>query len=111
MAYTPNPVAEAPRDMLILDPLTGAVRGTVPRATVIGWGDARGRLLLAQSGVAGSGATRTGFVLVEADGRLRQLGSVDGVGLNCQARADVLACADPSGLLRVWTLPVLRTGR
>jgi hypothetical protein len=111
MAYTPNPVAEAPRDMLILDPLTGAVRGTVPRATVIGWGDARGRLLLAQSGVAGSGATRTGFVLVEADGRLRQLGSVDGVGLNCQARADVLACADPSGLLRVWTLPVLRPGR
>jgi hypothetical protein len=35
---------------------------------------------------------------------------VDGIGLNCQAYQDVLACAAPSGLLRVWSLPVSRDG-
>ena len=86
----------------MLDPATGATLATLWNATGVGWYDNGRRVLLAQQG-----RDRTAFVLIDADGNTRVLGSVDGVGLNCQARSDVLACAAPSGLLRVWPLPVI----
>jgi hypothetical protein len=92
-------------DIEVLDPRTGAVLTTVRDAAGVFWPSSGGRALLAQQG-----ADRTAFVVVETDGSTRTMGSVDGIGLNCQAYQDVLACADPSGLLRVWSLPVSRDG-
>jgi hypothetical protein len=90
------------RDLQLIDPRSGAVRNTVRGATGVGWLAGGGQALLAQEG-----ADRTAFVLVDPAGRTRVVGSVAGVGLNCQARDDVLACAAPSGLLRVWRLPMV----
>lgn len=92
-----------PQDVVVLDPVTGATLTTVGNAIGVWWQDSGGRMLLAQPG-----RDRTAFVVVDAAGTTRTLGSVDGVGLNCQARDAVLACAFPSGLLRVWSLDFSR---
>jgi hypothetical protein len=95
-----EPSSRQVHDVEVLDPRTGAVRNVVRDAAWVGWPGSGGRVLVAQQGTG-----RTAFVLIQADGSTRVLGSVDGVGLNCQARDAVLACAAPSGLLRVWSLP------
>ena len=88
-----------PVDVLILDPDTGQVRSTVPRAYPIDWTYSDGRALLVQDGDG-----YTAFVAVEATGQTRILGRYDGSWVNCEARAEILACSD-SFHLRVWTLP------
>lgn len=99
-ARSKPPGPDPTRDIDLLDPVTGAVLSTIPDVIGVEWRDSAGRVLLAQQG-----PHRTAFVVVEPSGRTQALGSVAGTGLNCQARTDVLACAEPSGLLRVWSLP------
>jgi hypothetical protein len=69
-------------------------------ATVV-WEDRGGRALLSEAGPA-----RTGFIIVDPQGRPRGIGSVTGTNLNCAARGDFLACGNGRGTLRVWRLPV-----
>jgi hypothetical protein len=49
--------------------------------------------------------TGTEFDVIDEIGHIRSLGSVPGVGLTCHAHANILACSDPGGTLRVWRLP------
>lgn len=69
--------------------------------SLVDWNGSGNRALLIQSGPA-----RTGFVVIDERGDHRSIGSVPGTNLNCRARADIMACADPVGTLRVWRLPV-----
>jgi hypothetical protein len=84
----------------VVDPRSGRIVTTVPFSAVVPWTGSGGRALLLSQG-----PERTSFILLGPGGRPESLGSVAGVDLNCQARADVLACADPAGGLRVWRLP------
>jgi hypothetical protein len=68
---------------------------------LVDWSDSGNRGLVTQEG-----PDRTAFVVIDDRGSLRSLGSVPGTGLTCHARADVLACSDPGGALRVWRLPL-----
>jgi hypothetical protein len=68
---------------------------------LVDWSDSDGRVLTTQEGPA-----RTDFRVIDDRGTARPLGSVPGTGLTCHARADILACSDPAGTLRVWRLPV-----
>jgi hypothetical protein len=77
---------------------------TVARLMVtelVDWSDSGDRVLTTQEGPA-----RTDFRVIDDRGTARPLGSVPGTGLTCHARADILACSDPAGTLRVWRLPV-----
>jgi hypothetical protein len=72
--------------------------------TVVGlvdWSDSGDRGLVTQEG-----PNRTGFLLIDGRGNVRSLGSVPGTRLTCHARADIVACADPGGALRVFRLPI-----
>jgi hypothetical protein len=73
-------------------------------AVVVGlvdWSDSGDRGLVTQEG-----PNRTGFLLIDGQGNVRSLGSVPGTRLTCHAQADIVACADPGGALRVWRLPI-----
>jgi hypothetical protein len=86
----------------IIDPADGQAIAFLPeRAELVEWSDSGGRLM-----VSDPGTNRTGFVLVERNGRQRLVGSVPGIGLTCQATVDVLVCGDAGGHLRAWRLPV-----
>jgi hypothetical protein len=77
---------------------------TVARLTVadlVDWSDSGDRVLTTEEGQA-----RTDFRVIDDRGTARPLGNVPGTGLTCHARADILACSDPAGTLRVWRLPV-----
>jgi hypothetical protein len=71
-----------------------------PRSAIVPWFDADGRALLTQQG-----KDRTAFIVVNPHGGSRVLGSVTGTDLHYQARGTLLACVDPTGLLRVWHQP------
>jgi outer membrane protein assembly factor BamB len=94
------------------DPTGGQVNGfiidpdgrTLAKLTVTGlvdWSDSGDRALATYEG-----PQRTEFRVIDDRGNLRSLGSVAGIRLTCRARADILACSDPSGALRVWRLPL-----
>lgn len=85
---------------LVVDAGTGAVRQSVNKVMPVDWFGSGPRRLLAQQGPA-----RTAFIVVDADGSLRTLGSVAGTDLACAARAGIVACSEPTGTLRVWRLP------
>jgi hypothetical protein len=69
-------------------------------ADVVDWSDSGDRVLTTQEGPA-----RTDFRVIDDRGTAQPLGSVPGTRLTCHARADILACSDPAGTLRVWRLP------
>jgi hypothetical protein len=76
---------------------------TLTRLTItssVDWSDNDNRGLVTQES-----RTRTEFDVIDDHGHVRSLGSVPGTGLTCHAHADVLACSDPGGTLRVWHLP------
>lgn len=88
--------ADAP--VRVIDATTGATVGTYTGADVLG--DGRGHLLVIRQ----SEAWAT-IALLDAMGREMRWDAVRGDGLNCQARADLFACTDRSGQLRVWRVP------
>jgi hypothetical protein len=84
----------------IIDP-DGRTVARLMVADLIDWADSGDRVLTTQKGPA-----RTDFRVIDDRGTARPLGSVPGTGLTCHARADILACSDSAGTLRVWRLPV-----
>jgi outer membrane protein assembly factor BamB len=84
----------------IVDP-DGRTTATLKANAMVDWSDSADRALVAQEG-----PQRTEFRVVDDSGGVRSVGSVPGTRLICHARADVLACADPRGVLRVWRLPL-----
>jgi outer membrane protein assembly factor BamB len=89
-----------PVEGLVVD-ANGRTHATVMANAVVDWSDSGDRALLVQQG-----PQRTGFQLVDGGGTVRPLGSVPGADLTCRARADIVACADARGTLRVWRLPL-----
>jgi len=83
----------------IVDP-QGRTRATLTANALVDWSGSDRAL------VAVEGRLRTEFQVVDDRGTVRSLGSVPGTGLTCHARADVIACADAGGTLRVWRLPL-----
>jgi hypothetical protein len=83
----------------IVDP-AGRTLATLAVDNLVDWADSGDRGLVTQEGPG-----RTGFLVIDSRGNLKNLGSVAGTGLICHARADILACSDPGGTLRVWRLP------
>jgi hypothetical protein len=81
--------------------LDGRTLATLAVVGLVEWSDSGDRGLATQEG-----PDRTGFLVIDDRGGVRSLGSVPGTGLTCRARADVLACSDPGGTLRVWRLPL-----
>jgi hypothetical protein len=84
---------------LIIDP-DGRILAELAVAGVVDWSDSGDRSLVTQEG-----PDRTGFRVIDGRGNVSSLGSVPGTRLTCHARADILACSDPGGALRVWRLP------
>jgi hypothetical protein len=87
-------------DGFVLDP-DGRTLAKLAVIGLVDWSDSGDRGLVTQEG-----PDRTGFLVIDDRGSLRSLGSVSGTGLTCRARADVLACSDRGGALRVWRLPL-----
>jgi outer membrane protein assembly factor BamB len=91
-----------PGGPVLLDPLDGHLVARLSNdASMVAW-PGRGEQAL----VAVPGTQRTGFVVIDSAGRQRPVGSVPGIGLTCQALADVLVCANAKGELRAWHLPL-----
>jgi hypothetical protein len=84
----------------VVDP-SGRTLATLDRAGLVQWSDSGDRALVTREG-----PDRTEFRLVDARGIVRSLGSVPGIRLACEAHADILACSDRAGGLRVWRLPL-----
>jgi hypothetical protein len=84
---------------LVLD-AAGRTLTHVAVASVVDWSNSGDRGLVTQEGRTG-----TEFIVIDGQGQTRSLGSVPGTGLTCHAHADILACSDPAGGLRVWRLP------
>jgi hypothetical protein len=94
-----GPSARAARNVvLVFGPTDRAA--VYPDTAILPWDGAGGRAMLTheQNG-------RTGFTAIDASGRPSALGAVDGTDLTCRARADLLACRDAGGVVRVWRLP------
>jgi hypothetical protein len=86
-------------DVLIVDP-AGRIIAEFPNRSLLSWDGSGGRALLSEEG-----PDRTGFRIIDEQGRQRSIGSVPGTGLTCGARAEILVCADAAGKVRVWRLP------
>ena len=96
-----GPSATATQNVvLVLDAADGTQLSYYPDAAILPWPAARGRALLSYE--AGQ---RTQFMALDERGRPRPLGAVDGTGLTCRARADLLACYADDKSVRVWRLP------
>jgi hypothetical protein len=95
----PSAQAEAQVTALVVDP-AGRRLATILINSLAEWRDSGDRALVTQEGTGG-----TGFVMIDSQGQIDFLGAVTGTSLTCQARADQLACSEPSGTLRVWRLP------
>jgi hypothetical protein len=91
----------ARRVVTLLDPTSGRTVAAFPESGIVDWPDGGGKALLMHLG-----PERTGFTILDEQGRPRPLGSLPGTGLNCSARRTILVCSVPSGLVRVWRLPV-----
>jgi hypothetical protein len=96
-----NRQAGARRVVTLLDPTSGRTVAAFSESVIVDWPDGGGKALLMHLG-----PERTGFTILDERGRPRPLGSLPGTGLNCSARRTILVCSAPSGLLRVWRLPV-----
>jgi hypothetical protein len=79
----------------------GRTLATVRGPGLVAWSDSGDRGLITREG-----PQRTEFLVVDARGIVRSLGSVSGTRLACEAHADILACSDRAGGLRVWRLPL-----
>jgi hypothetical protein len=86
-------------DVLIVDP-AGRIITEFPHHSLLSWDGSGGRALLSEEG-----PDRTGFRTIDRHGHQRSIGSVPGTNLTCAARAEILACANAAGELRVWRLP------
>ena len=96
-----GPSATATRNVvLVLNTVGGTRVSTYPDTAILPWDDAAGRAMLTHESEG-----RTGFTALDALGRPRALGEVDGRDLTCRARADLLACRAGDGVVRVWRLP------
>jgi outer membrane protein assembly factor BamB len=84
----------------VVDP-SGRTLATLDGPGLVQWSDSGDRSLVTREG-----PDRTEFRLVDARGIVRSLGSVSGIRLACEAHADILACSDRAGGLRVWRLPI-----
>jgi hypothetical protein len=84
----------------VVDP-SGRTLATLDGPGLVQWSDSGDRSLVTREG-----RDRTEFRLVDARGIVRSLGSVPGIRLACEAYADILACSDRAGGLRVWPLPL-----
>ena len=96
----PQPDGTGTRVNAIIIDSAGRTLVTLAVASLVDWADSGDRGLVTQEG-----PDRTGFRVIDSRGNLDYLGSVSGTGLTCHARADILACSDPGGTLRVWRLP------
>ena len=84
----------------IVDAGTGHTITTFTGSAVFGVGGHPDRVLLVRQDDA------TAFVqLVDRTGHIWLQDVVTGPAINCQARTRLLACADASGRMRVWSLP------
>jgi hypothetical protein len=86
-------------DVLIVD-RTGRIVTEFPHHSLLSWDGSGRRALLSEEG-----PDRTGFRIIDEQGHQRSIGSVPGTNLTCGARAEILACANAAGELRVWRLP------
>ena len=84
----------------VVDP-SGRNLATLDGPGLVQWADSGDRALVTREG-----PDRTEFRLVDARGIVRSLGSVPGIRLACEAHADIMACSDRAGGLRVWRLPL-----
>jgi hypothetical protein len=106
--FVASPVRAEPRTNRSVRPTTAFIVDpdgrTVARlmvADVVDWSNSGDRVLTTDEGPA-----RTDFRVVDDRGTARTLGSVPGTGLTCHAHADIVACSDSTGTLRVWRIPV-----
>jgi len=89
------------QDVVLVDPVTGATRARFPGHMPVRWEDGGGRALLGARGSLG----RTGFTVLDPDGRARPVGIIDGIPTECGARAAILVCY-VGGQVHAWRLPV-----
>jgi hypothetical protein len=95
-------ISDSPSGLIeefIVDP-HGRTTATLKANALVDWFDSGDRALVAQEG-----PQRTEFRVIDDSGGVRSVGTVPGTQLTCHARADILACSDPRGVLRVWRLP------
>ena len=79
----------------------GRTLATLAAASLVDWTDNDHRGMVALEGTG-----RTDFRVVDKRGTVRILGSVPGTRLTCHGQADILACSNPAGALRVWRFPL-----
>ena len=95
-----SPGGNEPTEGYVIDQ-NGRAVDQLGKAGLVDWSESGNRALVMQDG-----PERTGFLVIDDRGAVRRLGSVPGTRLTCSARADILACSDGGGTLRVWRLPL-----